>query len=61
MGIRIIKAGLADSIQDLGRYGYQHLGIPPGGAMDTIAAGIANALLGNPITEPVLEMHFRQP
>ena len=58
MGIRIIKPGIADSIQDMGRYGYQQLGIPPGGVMDRIAATIANTLVGNQITEPVLEMHF---
>jgi antagonist of KipI len=58
MGIRILKPGIADSIQDMGRYGYQQLGIPPGGVMDRIAATVANALLGNKIQEPVLEMHF---
>ncbi len=58
MGLRIIKPGIADSIQDLGRYGYQQLGIPPGGVMDRIATVVANTLLGNKINEPVLEMHF---
>jgi antagonist of KipI len=58
MGLRIIKSGIGDSIQDMGRYGYQQLGIPPGGVMDRIAATIANTLVGNPIGEPLLEMHF---
>lgn len=58
MGIRIIKPGLSDSFQDCGRYGFQHLGIPPGGVMDEVAATVANALLGNASKEPVLEMHF---
>lgn len=58
MGLRILKPGIADSIQDKGRYGYQQLGIPPGGVMDRIAATVANTLLGNKIDEPVLEMHF---
>ena len=58
MGLRIIKAGIADSIQDMGRYGYQQLGISPGGVMDRIAAIIANTLVGNKMGEPVLEMHF---
>jgi antagonist of KipI len=58
MGMRIIKSGIADSIQDIGRYGYQQLGIPPGGVMDRIAAAIANTLIGNQIGEPLLEMHF---
>lgn len=30
MSIRIIKAGILDTIQDQGRYGYRHLGINPG-------------------------------
>lgn len=58
MSIRIIKQGLFDSIQDMGRYGYQHLGINPGGAMDTVAATIANILAGNQMNEAVIEMHF---
>ena len=58
MGLHILKPGIADSIQDMGRYGYQQLGIPPGGVMDRIAATVANTLVGNKIDEPVLEMHF---
>lgn len=58
MSLRIIKAGILDTVQDLGRYGYQHLGINPGGAMDRSAARIANTLVGNEADEAVLEMHF---
>jgi len=58
MAIHILKAGLLDTIQDSGRYGFQHLGINPGGAMDITAMKLANALLGNELNEAVLEMHF---
>ena len=58
MSLRIYKQGLLDTIQDDGRYGYQHLGINPGGAMDLTAMKIANALVGNDAGEAVLEMHF---
>ncbi len=58
MPVKIIKQGIADSIQDLGRYGYQHMGINPGGVMDTIAASVANMLVGNDINAPVIECHF---
>lgn len=58
MSLRIIKAGLLDSIQDMGRYGSQYLGINPGGAMDRFSAQLANALLGKDLNEPVIEMHF---
>ena len=58
MSFRIIRNGLLDTIQDGGRYGYQHIGINPGGAMDRIALRIANALIGNKTEEAVIEMHF---
>jgi antagonist of KipI len=58
MGISILKAGIADSLQDQGRYGFQHLGIPPGGAMDPVAMLVSNALVGNQKNEAVIEMHF---
>ncbi len=57
-GIIILKQGIADSVQDLGRYGYQHLGINPTGAMDIVAAQIANFLVGNLGNEAVIELHF---
>ncbi len=58
MSICIVKQGMADSIQDTGRYGRQHLGINPGGAMDPLAAQIANLLVGNQLHEAVIELHF---
>lgn len=61
MSIRILKQGLFDTLQDEGRYGYQHLGINPGGAMDVIAESLANILVGNECKEAVIEMHFPAP
>ncbi len=58
MNLRIINAGLLDTIQDKGRYKYQCLGINPGGAMDQLSAQIANVLVGNDTSEPVIELHF---
>ncbi len=58
MSLRILKAGLFDAIQDTGRYGYQYLGINPGGAMDITGMKLSNALVGNDLNEAVLEMHF---
>src|SRR6185295_4666074 len=52
------KAGILDTIQDQGRYSYQHLGINPGGAMDKLSARIANVLAGNNPHEAVIELHF---
>lgn len=61
MSIRIIKKGSCDSIRDLGRSGYQHLGIPPCGAMDTFSLQQANILVGNNRGEACIEMFFPAP
>ncbi len=61
MSISIIKPGLLDSIQDLGRYGYGSLGINCGGAMDRYATQVANMLVGNAVNEAVMEIHFPGP
>jgi antagonist of KipI len=58
MNLRIIKGGILDSIQDNGRYGFQHLGLNPGGTMDKLAAQIGNILVGNSLNEAVIELHF---
>jgi antagonist of KipI len=58
MSMEVIKAGIADSFQDVGRFGYQHLGINPTGAMDLNAVQVANALVGNQLNEAVLELYF---
>jgi len=56
--MEVVKAGMADSVQDAGRYGYQHLGINPNGAMDLNAMRIANALVGNEQNQAVVELNF---
>jgi antagonist of KipI len=58
MSLKILKAGVADSIQNSGRYGWQYLGINPGGAMDHYAMTLANILVCNDDHEAVIEMHF---
>ena len=58
MTLKIVKAGMLDSIQDRGRFGYQQVGINPTGVMDKYAAVIANILVGNNYNEPVIEIHF---
>jgi antagonist of KipI len=61
MGIRIQKQGIADSLRDGGRFGFQHLGIPPSGVMDPVALYVSNILVGNDPDTAVLEMHFPAP
>ncbi len=45
--IRIEDAGLLTTIQDLGRPGHAHLGVPRSGAVDPDALRLANRLVGN--------------
>lgn len=45
--IRILQPGLEATIQDLGRSGYAHLGVPHAGAADRSALLLANRILGN--------------
>ena len=45
--ITVLRPGLFTTIQDAGRWGYQHLGVPVSGPMDTASHRLANALLGN--------------
>lgn len=58
MSLEVLKAGVSDTIQDAGRFGYQHLGINPTGAMDVLAMNVANALVGNKLNEAAIEMRF---
>jgi len=61
MAFSIIKPGLLDTIQDLGRHGFGNMGVNPGGAMDGYAAQVANLLVGNDKHEAVIEIHFPGP
>ncbi|MGJ9457894.1 biotin-dependent carboxyltransferase family protein [Oceanobacillus sp. CF4.6] len=57
----VIKSGLATSVQDLGRTGYQQYGVVESGAMDGYALQIANILVGNRRDEAVLEVVIMGP
>jgi biotin-dependent carboxylase-like uncharacterized protein len=61
MTIKVINPGLLTTIQDLGRPGYFHLGIPIGGAMDRLALRAANLLVGNDEGAAALEAVFLGP
>lgn len=57
----VVKPGLATTVQDLGRPGYYHLGLPVSGAMDRFALIAANRLVGNPDGAAGLEAVFLGP
>jgi len=59
--IKVLKPGLATTVQDLGREGYYHLGIPPSGALDQYALSAANQLVGNPPNAAGLECTLTGP
>lgn len=53
--VTVIRAGSLTTIQDHGRPGFAHLGVPPSGALDRPACSLANRLVGNLETAAVLE------
>jgi biotin-dependent carboxylase-like uncharacterized protein len=59
--IEVKAPGLATTVQDLGRPGYYHLGIPLSGAMDQLALIAANLLVGNAEDAAGLEAVFMGP
>ncbi|WP_214401580.1 biotin-dependent carboxyltransferase family protein [Pseudonocardia lacus] len=59
--IEVRKPGLSTTVQDGGRSGYYHLGIPPSGALDQYSLACANALVGNPGDAAVLEIVYMGP
>ncbi|WP_146341243.1 biotin-dependent carboxyltransferase family protein [Nesterenkonia sp. NBAIMH1] len=61
MSIEITQPGLATSVQDRGRFGYYHLGLPQGGALDQYSYELANALVGNTEGEAALECTYMGP
>lgn len=61
MAIKVNAPGLATTVQDLGRPGYYHLGIPLSGGMDRFALRAANMLVGNEEGAAALEAVFMGP
>ena len=57
----VVEAGLLTTVQDLGRFGYQRVGVPPSGPMDRAAFAVANRLVGNPDSVAALECTIKGP
>ena len=58
---QIERAGVHTTFQDLGRFNVQHLGICPGGSMDSGLLKISNKLVNNALQEGVLEFAYQGP
>ncbi len=53
--LAVVRAGALTTVQDRGRPGHAHLGVPRSGALDRPAADLVNRLVGNPPETAVLE------
>jgi biotin-dependent carboxylase-like uncharacterized protein len=60
-GLKVLTPGLHTTVQDLGRAGYQAIGVPVSGALDAVNLRLANALAGNPPGTPALEILISGP
>ena len=47
LAIEVVKPGALTTVQDLGRPGFAHLGVPRSGAADRSSLKLANRLVGN--------------
>jgi len=58
---KILAPGGFTSVQDRGRFGYQQMGVPVSGALDSFAFTLANLLVGNHENQAVLEITIMGP
>ena len=59
--LEVLAPGMLTTVQDLGRSGLQHLGVPVSGAMDPFSHRLANALVGNARGAAALEVTLTGP
>lgn len=59
--LRVVAPGLMTTLQDAGRRGYQHLGVPVSGALDPVCLRCANLLAGNAPGMGALEIAYQGP
>lgn len=59
--LTIVKPGMLTTVQDLGRAGYQGLGVPVSGPMDGYSHRLANQMLGNDPEGAALEITLLGP
>jgi antagonist of KipI len=54
--LTVVRPGMLTSVQDLGRWGHQHNGVPVAGPMDVYSHRLANHLVGNAPNAAALEV-----
>ena len=52
----VIEPGILTTVQDLGRYGFSQVGVPPSGGLDAFSLRVSNLLAGNEEEEACLEV-----
>ena len=57
----VVAPGLGTTVQDVGRIGWQRLGVPVSGALDRMALAAANIVVGNPPRAAGLECLYQGP
>ena len=60
-GLKVLAPGLHTTVQDIGRPGYQAIGVPVSGALDGFSLRLANALVGNLLESAALEILLNGP
>jgi antagonist of KipI len=56
MALVVVRPGMLTTIQDLGRWGHQHWGVPVAGPMDWYSHRLANEMVGNSVDAAALEI-----
>jgi biotin-dependent carboxylase-like uncharacterized protein len=59
--IRVLDGGVSTTVQDAGRFGLYHIGMPPSGALDDFSFRVANLLVGNDEDAAALEATYNGP
>jgi antagonist of KipI len=59
--LTVTRPGMLSTVQDLGRWGSQHLGVPVAGPMDWYSHRLANAMLGNALDAAAVEITLMGP
>jgi biotin-dependent carboxylase-like uncharacterized protein len=59
--LEVLRAGPLTTVQDAGRPGWAHLGVPPSGAADPRALELGNRIVGNPPGAAALEATLTGP
>jgi KipI family sensor histidine kinase inhibitor len=54
--LEVRQPGLFSTVQDMGRPGFRHLGVPGSGGLDVLSQSQSNYVVGNPGSSPAIEV-----